>query len=136
MQRRRTAGPQHDEPVRSIAAQEYNICFTTVVRPKVRLHACMPGCASPAGQLPRGPGLPLYPVRSVRCGPCRLLTTAISVLVIPPACLQDGGMAALPEPSEEMAHLPRVIRTLVQRRRTVKDLIKREADPVGGCSCV
>lgn len=45
---------------------------------------------------------------------------------------QDGGMAALPEPSEEMAHLPRVIRTLVQRRRTVKDLIKREADPVGG----
>lgn len=41
-------------------------------------------------------------------------------------------MAALPEPSEEMAHLPRVIRTLVQRRRTVKDLIKREADPVGG----
>ncbi len=42
-------------------------------------------------------------------------------------------MAALPEPSEEMAHLPRVIRTLVQRRRTVKDLIKREADPVGGC---
>ncbi|PRW60975.1 DNA polymerase alpha catalytic subunit [Chlorella sorokiniana] len=56
--------------------QEYNICFTTVVRPK------------------------------------------------------DGAMAALPEPSEEMAHLPRVIRTLVQRRRTVKELIKRESDPV------
>lgn len=39
-------------------------------------------------------------------------------------------MAALPEPSEEMAHLPRMIRTLVQRRRAVKDLIKRESDPV------
>lgn len=56
--------------------QEYNICFTTVARPK------------------------------------------------------DGGMAALPEPSEDMAYLPRVIRTLVQRRRSVKDLIKRESDPV------
>ncbi|PSC73303.1 DNA polymerase alpha catalytic subunit [Micractinium conductrix] len=56
--------------------QEYNICFTTVVRPK------------------------------------------------------DGHMAGLPEPSEEMAHLPRVIRALVQRRRSVKDLIKRESDPV------
>ena len=39
-------------------------------------------------------------------------------------------MAGLPEPSEEMAHLPRVIRALVQRRRSVKDLIKRESDPV------
>jgi hypothetical protein len=28
-----------------------------------------------------------------------------------------------------MAHLPRVIRTLVQRRRTVKELIKTERDP-------
>lgn len=45
-------------------------------------------------------------------------------------------MAPLPEPSEEMAHLPRVIRTLVQRRRTVKDLIKRESDPVRGCAAV
>lgn len=55
--------------------------------------------------------------------------------------LQDGGMAALPEPSEDMAYLPRVIRTLVQRRRSVKDLIKRESDPVRCqveelCSCV
>ena len=45
---------------------------------------------------------------------------------------QDGGIAPLPEPSgEEQAHLPRVIRALVQRRRTVKDLIKSERDPVG-----
>lgn len=56
--------------------QEYNICFTTVQRPK------------------------------------------------------DGCMAALPEPSEEMAYLPRLIRALVQRRRAVKDLIKTERDPV------
>ena len=41
-------------------------------------------------------------------------------------------MPPLPEPSEEMAPLPRVIRTLVQRRRTVKELIKGERDPVGG----
>ena len=46
------------------------------------------------------------------------------------AAPQDGSIAALPEPAEEMAHLPRVIRTLVQRRRTVKELIKTERDPV------
>ncbi|KAI3432425.1 hypothetical protein D9Q98_003979 [Chlorella vulgaris] len=56
--------------------QEYNICFTTVIRP------------------------------------------------------QDGGVPALPEGTEEQAHLPRIIRALVQRRRTVKDLIKSERDPV------
>lgn len=39
-------------------------------------------------------------------------------------------MAALPAGCEEQAHLPRVIRALVQRRRSVKDLIKRESDPV------
>jgi hypothetical protein len=41
---------------------------------------------------------------------------------------------ALPEGTEEQAHLPRIIRALVQRRRTVKDLIKSERDPVGGCA--
>lgn len=46
-------------------------------------------------------------------------------------------MPALPEGTEEQAHLPRIIRALVQRRRTVKDLIKSERDPVGGCgACV
>ncbi|KAL6785075.1 POLA1 [Auxenochlorella protothecoides x Auxenochlorella symbiontica] len=56
--------------------QEYNICFTTVVRPK------------------------------------------------------DGAVPALPPPSEELAVLPKVLQTLVQRRRTVKDLLKSERDAV------
>lgn len=49
----------------------------------------------------------------------------------PPAhLLQDDTVPPLPEPNEQMAVLPRVIRTLVQRRRTVKDLLKSERDPV------
>lgn len=136
--------------------QEYNICFTTVARPKARRArighadqhgqqwrhhivvcraigslaivsillegtlllaslACLPYCC-PCGQV----HLPIM---------CKLLTIRETVLNF----LQDGGMAALPEPSEEMAYLPRMIRTLVQRRRAVKDLIKRESDPVS-CS--
>lgn len=45
--------------------------------------------------------------------------------------VQNGSIPMLPEPSEQLAVLPRVIRTLVQRRRTVKDLLKSERDPVG-----
>lgn len=52
---------------------------------------------------------------------------------LPGACMQDASMmAALPEPSQEMAPLPRVIRGLVQRRRMVKDCIKSERDLVRG----
>ncbi|KAK2077328.1 hypothetical protein QBZ16_004962 [Prototheca wickerhamii] len=37
---------------------------------------------------------------------------------------------ALPPPSEELAVLPRVLQTLVQRRRAVKDLLRSERDAV------
>ncbi len=44
--------------------------------------------------------------------------------------MQDGSIPPLPPPpsGDETAVLPRVIRTLVQRRRAVKDLIKGERD--------
>lgn len=51
----------------------------------------------------------------------------------------DDSVPALPETSEELATLPRVIQTLVQRRRQVKALLKDEKDPVRGgwgvCVC-
>lgn len=37
-------------------------------------------------------------------------------------------MAPLPQSTEELAPLPLVIKKLVQRRRQVKELIKREGD--------
>jgi len=41
---------------------------------------------------------------------------------------QDGGPAPLPQGTDEMAPLPFVIRQLVQRRRQVKELVKKETD--------
>jgi len=137
--------------------QEYNICFTTVVRPKVS-GAGGPGpsaAALSAGWVcrlgRRTPWLPcaadcwFVPALVHACSgafrqhaPKGLHSAALQPL--PPihacllgGCMQDASMmAALPEPSQEMAPLPRVIRGLVQRRRTVKDLIKSERDPVRG----
>lgn len=43
---------------------------------------------------------------------------------------EDDSVPALPETSDELATLPRVIQTLVQRRRQVKALLKNEKDPV------
>jgi len=43
---------------------------------------------------------------------------------------QDGSMAPLPENSADLAPLPLVIQKLVQRRRQVKELVKKENDPV------
>lgn len=39
---------------------------------------------------------------------------------------EDGSVPPLPEPGAEAAPLPRLLRTLVQRRRAVKDLLKNE----------
>ncbi|CAG9462303.1 unnamed protein product [Pedinophyceae sp. YPF-701] len=43
---------------------------------------------------------------------------------------EDGAIAPLPQASSEMAPLPTIIRSLVQRRRQVKSMLKGERDPV------
>lgn len=58
---------------------------------------------------------------------------------------ENDSVPALPETSDELATLPRVIQALVQRRRQVKALLKDEKDPVRvrhggvgwsrGCAC-
>jgi DNA polymerase elongation subunit (family B) len=41
----------------------------------------------------------------------------------------DGGLPPLPEESLECGVLPRVIKTLVERRRVVKKIMKTEQNP-------
>ena len=42
---------------------------------------------------------------------------------------EDGTIPPLPEPCRDAAPLPRLLKTLVQRRRSVKDMLRTERDP-------
>jgi DNA polymerase alpha subunit A len=81
--------------------QEYNICFTTVKRPTIDDGASAP-------------------IRFE--GEDDVQEAAV--------VLDEGeSLPELPDPTEEAGVLPRVIRTLVERRREVKRLLKSESDP-------
>jgi DNA polymerase alpha subunit A len=81
--------------------QEYNICFTTVKRPTID----------------DGSSAPIQFE-----GEDDVEEVAV--------CVEEGeSLPELPDPSDDAGVLPRVIRTLVERRKQVKKLLKNESNP-------